>query len=503
MAKRPLFMQKTTTLLFSFSFIFILLSACTFSRIGLHMMPAVSDYKLFPKDTIFAAASPSASFVEAQNPNILPPLAHWLPKDYRKGEENWAQFMKKSHSTAFLVLRNDSLLFEDYANRHEKYEPQVVFSISKAITALLVGIAIGEGKISAEQPVSDFIPEFSDPERRGIKIFHLLNMVSGIDFKDERDFGKLSVLYYNNDQDKYIRNFDAVEHRPGTHFAYKSLATQILSSCLETATGQSVGDYLSDKLWQPMGMECPALLTVDSREAGNQRAFGGFALCSRDLLRLGQLLLHKGNWQGQQLVPKDFIEQIINRQEDGRAYWGYRNCFWRNGDLEKGIFQDRDFFASGYLGQFIYVNPDRNLVVIRQGKKESFHWRYVFNRLARSLDGESTDLNDHCQNFSAQFEGIYAAKDGEEIQLIQHTDKKGETFWIWKGPKEENQKLKQFDGLCIGKRSLKTKKRLIFNTLGNSIQGFHLDNQDQVDLKYYQKKSSISLKSRKALMAEF
>lgn len=496
------------------SIVFLLtmaLQSCTLTRIGFFFMPGVSDYKVFPTDTLYAASCSDPAYVEAKQAFQLPEVNRWVPESYRKGETDLDAFLKESQTTSLLIMRNDSLVYEKYANGHKAEDPQVIFSISKAITAMLVAIAIEEGKMDLHQRVADFIPEYGEDDRKHITVYHLLNMVSGIDFDDERNFGKLSLFYYSTNQDKFIRNFDDVKYEPGTHFAYGSMSTQVLSMCLEAATETKIIDYLHEKIWEPLGMEYNALITTDSEEEGNHRAFGGFAMCSRDLARLGKMLLNKGRWEGQQILPASFVKGLTKRSTPDDAYWGYHNCFWTDGYIEDNFMTDTDYFAAGFHGQFLYINPELNIVIVRQGKKETFLWRYVLGRLAHEVAGGSNDLTNPCKNFDQQFEGIYEAFDGETFEVIYNgLNKKGEKEWVVVRDdkqtldiKDDIMRMTAFDGRCIGYRSIKVKSRIMFNLKDDRIVGMHYDDRRAVDMKYYKKKGELPLLERKQLMAEF
>ena len=299
--------------------LFITLQSCTVTRIGVFFMPSVADYKVFPLDTIKASSQPSKSFEERATA-FMPDIKTWVPSELRGKATNIDEFLKITNTTSLLVLRNDTLLFESYANGHKKEDPQVIFSVTKGITSMLAAIAIKDGKLSLDQKVSEFIPEFAKDDRSDITIYHLMNMVSGLQFDDKKDIARLSVLYYNPNQSRFVKNFNKVQYQPGSHFAYKSVSTQILGMCLEAATGKKLKDYLQEELWEPLGMEYDAYYTKDSKKSANNRSFGGLAVRSRDLLRIGQLLLNKGKWEGKQILPESYVESLMNREMNEDTY---------------------------------------------------------------------------------------------------------------------------------------------------------------------------------------
>jgi CubicO group peptidase (beta-lactamase class C family) len=489
--------------------IFIVLgSSCTIVRIVAHFNPSVSDYKIFPCDTIPAAQNKSLAFTKTES-SVLPDFKTWIPAHFRNGTDSLKDFLDQSKTTSFLVMRNDTLLYEYYGNKHEKEDPQIIFSITKGITAMLTAIAVQDSLLNPEQHVSDFIPEYAFDARKDIKIKHLLNMVSGIDFSDRGNLARLAILYYHNNQSSFIADYEKMSHRPGTFFSYQSIATQILGNCLEKATKMKLKDYLQLKLWQPLGMEYDALYTKDSKKYSNNRAFGGLAIRSSDLLRIGKLLLNHGKWEGKQIIPADFTEKLMNREVRDDSWWGYCNSFWRDGGIDTHFLEDKDFFAAGFGGQFLYVNPTYNVVIVRQGIKETFRWPKVFPRLAMVLGGKDNDVVDICKDYSEQFEGVYESSNGEKYEVVYKglSAKTGERQWVIF--KDINQTLRtrklfvagHFDGRSIGIYRLFYISRAIFDVENNSVKGMYYDNQRAVDMRYFVKKSNLSLSQRKEMLA--
>jgi hypothetical protein len=482
-------------------------SSCTYVRIIAHFNPSVSDYKIFPCDTIKASEIKSTAFVKGGG-SSLPDFKSWVPAAFRNGSDSLETFLEESKTTAFLVLKNDSLLYEYYGNKHTKEEPQIIFSITKGITAMLTAIAMEDGLIKSDQYVSDFIPEYALDARKDIKILHLLNMVSGIDFSDRGNLARLAMLYYHRNQSVFVADYDKMSHRPGTFFTYQSIATQILGTCLEKATKMKLKDYLQLKIWNPLGMEYEALYTKDSKKHDNNRAFGGLAVRSTDLLRIGKLLLNKGKWEGQQILPADFVEKLMKREVRDDSWWGYRNSFWRDGYIDTHFLADNDFFAAGFNGQFLYVNPKYNVVILRQGIKETFRWPKVFSRLAIVLADKQNDIVDVCKDYSEQFEGIYESSNGEKYEIVYKgiSAKTGERQWVIF--KDVNQTLKtrklfvagHFDGRSIGIYRLFYISRAIFEVEENRVKGMFYDNQRAVDMRYFVKKSNLSLSQRKEML---
>ena len=324
----------------------------------IHWYPKIDQYPIFENRTV-RAATPQPWAVSSRYGTL-------------KLSENRLADFEKYETVAFVVIHKDSLLFEQY---WEGYGPQShsnSFSMAKSIVSLLIGVAIDEGLImSVKQPVNDFIPEFGAYNGKELTVEDLLTMSAGVEW-DEGYSGLFSLTteaYYGKDivaQTRRIRQ----NAEPGVEFYYQSGVTQILALILETVTGKSLSDYASEKLWTPIGAEQDALWSLDHKD-GFEKAYCCFNSNARDFARLGQLILNKGAWNGEQLVSADYITQATTpatwltdkRGEPNREY-GYQ--FWV---LEyEGMTIP---YFRGILGQGIFVIPDKDAVIVRLGHKRS------------------------------------------------------------------------------------------------------------------------------------
>ncbi|MCP4439261.1 MAG: serine hydrolase [Aureispira sp.] len=481
---------------------YILLTSCALGRVSVHFLPNVTDHKkVFKCDTVTGCTYAAKAFEEAKNYE-LPPVEKWVSPAFLGESKNLDEFFEKSKTTAFVVVRNDSILYERYMKDQSKEDQRVVFSITKSFVATLAHIAASEGYLDLNQPVADFIPEFGEDARKDIRISHLLNMTSGLDWMDHKNVIKLGKLYYTANQYKFIARYDKLAHEPGTHFSYKSISTQILGLCLEKATGQKLSAYLHDKIWDPLEMEYNALFTVDSKKNKNNRFFGGLAVTGRDLLRFGKLLLHKGEWRGQQLLPKSFIEHLYSRKNrmEG-SWWGYASCFWRNGYLLDDHLEDTDFYAAGYGGQFLYVNPKHNLLILRMGTAETGRWSLNLGRLANLIGKGENDLTAKKYNFYDQFEGVYKMEDGKTFQLeyLGPVGDHGRKRWVWRRDLLSTSRTKridevyQFDGRSAGHKKGSHRMLLMFDIKDGKVEGLYYDDCTSVEPKYLKKTSQVPL----------
>ncbi|MEJ8804439.1 serine hydrolase domain-containing protein [Pontibacter sp. H249] len=276
-------------------------------------------------------------------------------------------------SVAFLLIHNDSILYEQYWGGYSSESKSNSFSMAKSIVSTLVGVAIKEVHIrSVEQPVADFLPEFREANKAKIRIKHLLWMSSGLNW-DESYSSPLSVTteaYYGTDLEKVISGLKAVE-APGKKFSYKSGDTQVLGLVLEAATGKSLSKLVEEKLWKPLGAEEDAEWSLD-RRGGVEKAYCCFYSNARDFARIGKLYLHNGIWNGDTIVPPAYVKSsltpngLIDANDNEKVnFYGYQ--WWLIPDY-KG--QDV-FYARGILGQYIIVIPEKDIIMVRLGKERA------------------------------------------------------------------------------------------------------------------------------------
>lgn len=276
-------------------------------------------------------------------------------------------------TTAYLVFRNDSLLFERYWMGANESTLTNSFSMAKSFTAILVFKAIEEGFIKGlDQPVGDFIPEFKEGKNAVLTIRHLMQMTSGIPFGESYSspFGYVAKSYYGHQLIEETMKF-RVEKEPGTYWAYEGGNTVLLGMIIERATGRSVSEYMFQKVWSCIGAEHQAHWNLDD-EGGMEKTFSGFYATARDFARFGKLYLNDGIWNGDTLISPEHVEESITPNlvpdDKGEPCKWYGLHWWlgeRNGN--------RFFSCRGLRGQYIVGIPAENLVIVRLGhlqKKE-------------------------------------------------------------------------------------------------------------------------------------
>lgn len=269
---------------------------------------------------------------------------------------------------AFLVVRDNAIIYEQYNDGYTDTSHTNSFSMAKSIVGLLIGAAIDDGLVkNIDQPVGDFLPEYNNGENAMLSIKHLLTMSSGLNW-DESYSALTSITtqaYYGNDL-KDLMSDIKVEETPGRQFEYKSGATQLLAIILEKVTGKTLSEYASIKLWGPINAQQKALWSLD-RKNGYEKAYCCFNSNARDFARLGQLVLNKGKWNNKQVISSKYIKESITpafflQDKNGKPvdFYGYQ--WW--------IMYHKGFqipYMRGLNGQYVFVIPELNAVVVRLG----------------------------------------------------------------------------------------------------------------------------------------
>ena len=281
------------------------------------------------------------------------------------------QLLEQTKSVAFLIVKDDSVSFEKYWSFGSAVSKTNSFSMAKSITSILVGCAIDDGFVSGvTQRVMDFFPKISSRGGEELKIAHLLQMSSGMDWVEnyKRPLSVTAKAYYGTNLKKLIldRRFST---EPGTVFHYKSGDTQLLGLVLERATGKSVADYAGERLWTRIGATNSALWSLDYN-GGVEKVFCCFNSNARDFSKLGLLVLNDGILYGDTIVSPDYIRWMTSPvglfDRSGEKTTHYSSSWYYAKVLDKEV-----IYARGFLGQYIVVIPEINLVFVRLGKKEN------------------------------------------------------------------------------------------------------------------------------------
>lgn len=358
-----------------------------------HLARGFKYRKFDPKD---ATKFPALSVNHAENG-----VFHYK-KPEKPLDEPWVKYLDtaltNSKTYAFLVIRNDSLLYEKYLGNWREQQLFPSYSVAKSFTSALAGIALAEGKIkSLDDPITDYLPELliSDKRFKSVTVQHILDMRSGIHFNENYPniFADVWKMGFSTDLTQYVKHL-TIEKPAGGAFEYKSVNSQLLGMVVERAVGKHLSEYLTEKIWQPLGMESDALWHVDGKKTETVRGFCCLNATARDYAKFGSLYLHKGNWQGQQILPEAWTAACAPETMVSNGF--YKNQWWMNRKFvsfndsisaekerlrtngtvfksEKNKYvvvpaKMKAYIAKGILGQYIYINPETNVVIVRLGK---------------------------------------------------------------------------------------------------------------------------------------
>jgi CubicO group peptidase (beta-lactamase class C family) len=341
----------------------------------IHNGPSVSRFDKLPADNRYA------SQIEA------------IERDTNNGE-SLEEYLDASGTTAFLVIHDDRLLYERYFDGYDESSIHTSFSMAKSFASALVGIAIDEGHInSVNEPITNYIPELLEKDERfeSITIRHLLTMSSGIKYEEGGDLpwseeADDTKTYYATDLRKLALENSRIEGEPGEYFEYNNYNPLLIGMILERATGMSVSRYLQQKLWKPIGMEADGSWSLDSTSTGFEKMESGVNARARDFGRFGMLFAKEGKWEGEQLISRGWVEESTSADTSTDPSQDYQYFWWVN--TPEG--ETYHFSARGNYGQYIYVDPEKDLVIVRLGKEEGEqgydYWIYLFKELATKLD---------------------------------------------------------------------------------------------------------------------
>lgn len=327
-------------------------------------VPNTTDYRLWQERRI-PRAGEVHGFHDGRHLG-LPPVSDWGFEPWYRDGMAVEDYFRKTGTTAFVMLQGDTLRYEYYAPEFADTSRWNVFSVSKAFVSTLTGIALHEGQIkSLDQPIGDYLPWCTDSTLCKIKIKHLLQMTSGIASTEGylNPWATSTKLYYGDQTADLVQHL-RLKRPPGERFLYQNINTQLMAMVLRRATGRPVGDYLSEKIWQPMGMESDAGWSI-SEGTDDEKAFCCLNARARDLARFGLLMLNHGQWNGQQLVPRDWVDGIMAYDTTEGGTNRYHLCWYLTPEGE-------DYWAEGLLGQFIYICPQTRTVIVRVGNTLDF-----------------------------------------------------------------------------------------------------------------------------------
>jgi CubicO group peptidase (beta-lactamase class C family) len=300
--------------------------------------------------------------------------------------QDFDEFLRDRDTYAFLVIRRDTLIYEQYFHGRERQSIETTFSISKSLVSIAIGIALDSGWIgSVRDPVTRYLPELGarDPDFSAVTIEHLLTMTSGIRFdRGKTPWSDEARSYYSPDL-RSVALSRELAHPPGTRFQYNPYSPIVLGLALERASGRPLTQLLSEALWSRIGADAPASWSLDTEKHGFEKMESGFNATAIDLAKIGRLFLREGDWDGDRILRRDWVRASVEPDSAaGRPRYGY---FWWVQRSDVG--EPNRYYAEGRFGQFIYVAPHRDLVIVRTGRTDGdVNWVSVFERIVRRVD---------------------------------------------------------------------------------------------------------------------
>ena len=347
-----------------------LLTSCQLGRFVFYNFADIKDHKKFQSRPLTANAS--SFHFQTTNKGKFPKELNNIPLD---------KYLEDNKTVAFLIIKNDTIQYEKYFKGYDKESIVPSFSMAKSVTSILIGCAIDEGLIkSVDEPITNYIPELKKNGFDKVTIKHLLQMTSGIKFNESyvNPFGDAASFYYGLNLRKEIGKMK-LKTEPGKKFEYVSGNTQLLGLVLERSLKEkTITSYLQDKIWTPLEMEYDASWSIDRKKNGLEKTFCCLNARARDFAKIGRLYKNKGNWNGKQIVSQKWVEESTKLDTSEGSVNFYQYQWWLPTPNE-------DFMAEGILGQFVYVNPSKDLIIVRLGKKEGkADWWTIFTSLAKA-----------------------------------------------------------------------------------------------------------------------
>ena len=329
-----------------------------------------------------SAASTTTPTVEHTYPGkewvtVAPEAAGFDPA----GLDRLAAQAEAAGSSCLVITRDGQLVAERYWSGTTADTPREAFSVTKSVTSILVGIAQDQGALSVDEPAADHIPPWQGTDASAVTIEDLLSNDSGRHWDFGTDYGGMAI----NAADKTAFAIGlAQDHAPGEVWAYNNSAIQTLSAVLESATGENPVDFARAQLFEPLGMR-HSELTTDT--AGNALTYAGLKTTCADLARFGYLALRDGAWDGEQVVPADYVKQATGKSSTplnaayGWLWWlnhrgpigsprlattGAADAPIADGQLVPEAPADT-FWALGFNNQIVAVIPSEDIVAVRMG----------------------------------------------------------------------------------------------------------------------------------------
>jgi CubicO group peptidase (beta-lactamase class C family) len=324
----------------------------------IHNFANVDDYHLFPHNTLPKSTHPKP----------------WLVSDnYNKTtpSKELVDFFNARQTCAFIVIQDGKIVYENYWENYTKETISGSFSMAKTVNALLIGKLVEQGKVKLDDDIKKFVPELDQIPAGKLTVKNVLNMSCDLDWTESymNIFSLTSESYYGNDLNKLMHKIKLRSTgNQGKIWEYQSICTEILGYIIKNVTKKTIAENASEYLWNPLGAESDAIWSTD--KSGIEKSFCCLNATARDFARLGQLVLQHGKWDSLQVIDSAYIQQMTTAAYDLKDSEFKNPVDWYGFQTWMINYKGHQIpYFRGILGQFIFVVPDKNAVIIRLGKK--------------------------------------------------------------------------------------------------------------------------------------
>lgn len=351
-----------------------LYSPTFFGRVLTHWDSNVTDYKIFPERMIEKSEEPY-SYVK----NINVDLKN-ITVNYSNKQKTLNDFVENSDTTSFIIVKNDQIIYEHYANGYHENAINTSFSMAKSVVSLLIGKALQYGYIkSVEEPIANYITEFANKDIGKVTIEDLLLMRSDIVYVEDKFlwFGDDTLTYWHDDLRQLALSHTDLSNEYNGNFHYNNYHPLLLGIILERSTGQSVSQFFGREIWQKIGAEHNASWSLDGNKSRFEKMESGINFRAVDFLKIGSMILHNGYFNGTQIIDEAWLKHStlcdfpINTDEYKDSFLsgkniGYKYMWYCTPSAKTGY----DIIAWGKSDQILYVSPESNTVILRTGKTD-------------------------------------------------------------------------------------------------------------------------------------
>ena len=292
----------------------------------------------------------------------------------------FARMLEETYADGIAVLHRGKLIYERYFGALKPHKPHIAMSVTKSFTGTLAGILVAEGKIDPQAPITDYVPELKTSAFGDARVHEAMDMTTGLEYTEvytDKNSGVFGLRRANGmapiepgyEGATNIFDFLCTQRKQGEHgkaFAYKTVNSDVLAWICRRASGMTLSDLLSERIWIPMGAEEDAHYHVD--RIGTESGGGGLSTTLRDLARFGETIRNHGRFNGRQIVPSSVVEDIARGGDPAKfkpaGYTtlpgaSYRNQWWITHNAHGA------YMARGVHGQGIYIDPKAEMVIAR------------------------------------------------------------------------------------------------------------------------------------------